>query len=186
MDALENKLDEALVKNAPVQLPENAKKWIVTYNPYITLVIGILGLLAAWGLWGAAHAVNDVVNTIDSAYRAYGIDTKLTRDANLGISFWIAWLSLLVQSVIMIAAYPGLKVRSKKRGWDLLFYGAIISLISGVFYGVYDSSIFSIIMRVIGSVIGFYFLFQVRSYYTGKQAKKAEVADKPAAKSTEK
>lgn len=35
LDNIEKSLDEALVKNAPFQLPKNFKDWLVKYLPYI-------------------------------------------------------------------------------------------------------------------------------------------------------
>lgn len=168
MDGLEKKLDEVFVKNAPVQLPENAKKWIVDYGPYIDLVLGILVLLGAWSLWQAGHYVNELVNYTDSVYRAKGLASSSLDTAELGASFWIAWVALLAQAIVMIAAFSGLKAR-KKQGWNLLFYGSLLSLISGLFYGLYDNSVFSIFARLVGSAIGLYFLFQIRSYYLDKK-----------------
>jgi hypothetical protein len=126
-------------------------------------------------LWRAAHYVDTLNDAIGRAYRDYGLkNTAVDTTADLSISFWLAWLSLLAQAVISIVAFPGLKIRSKKRGWDLLFYSAVISLVSGVLYALYDSSITSLISRLIGSAIGFYFLFQIRSYYLGKKTTAAE------------
>lgn len=177
MDALEKKLDEVFVKKAPIQIPANGKKWIVENSPYLSVLFGILGLLAAWSFWSAAHIVDDVATTIDSAYRVYKIEGLAA--PSIGPSFWIAWLALLVQSVIMITAYQGLKARSKTRGWNLLFYSSLISLVVGVFYGVYESSIVAIILRLIGSAAGLYLLFQIRGYYNGKITKEAETVDEP-------
>ena len=183
MDDIEKKLNEVFVTKAPVQLPEKAKKWIVEYSPYIGLVLGVLGVLAAMSLWRSAHYVNDFVKEVDRLYGDYGITGRSNRvSPDLGVSFWIAWMSLLSQAVISVIAFPGLKARSKVRGWNLLFYSAVISLVSGIFYGLYDSSVSSVIGRIIGSAIGFYFIFQVRSYYLGKKSTEGVSSPKPAAK----
>ena len=172
---LEKTLDEVFVKKAPFQLPENSKKWIVEYSPIIGAVIGVLGLLSAWGLWGAAHVVNRLVDYSNAISSAYGVHETVQ---HLTFSFYIAFIALLAMSLVHIAAYPGLKARSKAKGWNLLFYGAIISLVYDVFNAVYYGSIFNIIGSLIGSAIGLYILFQIRSYYTGK----VSVEKKPEAK----
>lgn len=171
LNKLEDKLNPVLTKDAPFQLPENAKKWIVEYSPIISAVIGVLGLLAAMSLWRAAHLVNDLVDFSNALSKAYG--TKETV-AKLGVSFYLSFAALLASSIIPIVAYPGLKAKSKKRGWDLLFISAIISLIYGVALAIYDTSVFSLISKLLGSVISLYFLFQIRSYYL--PGKKAETA----------
>ncbi len=170
LDTIENKFEEAFVKKAPFQLPENAKKWIVQYSPYIGLVLGILGLWAALLLWRAAHRVNELIEGLDAFTRAYGVNTGVD-EARLGVLFWLSFFALVAQSAVSIIAFPGLKERSKKRGWDLLFYSALFSLVYGVFNAFYDKSFMSLVSSLIGSVIGFYFLFQIRSYYTAKKEK---------------
>ena len=48
---LEDKMEEYLVKKAPIQIPENGKKALVQWMPWIALVFGVLSLLSALGLW---------------------------------------------------------------------------------------------------------------------------------------
>ena len=162
---LEKSLEQVFVKNAPYQLPEQAKKWIVRYSPIIGLIFGVLGLFATLALWNAAHLVT---NYTDTLYGNLGIDRPVK---TLGFSFYIALISLLISSVISILAYPGLKAHSKARGWNLLFYSALISLIYGVFNAIYQGGVFSLVTTFIGSAIGLYFIFQIRSFYNGKISK---------------
>ncbi len=181
MDSLEKKLDEVLVKKAPVQLPENAKKWIVEYSPYFGLAFGIIGLLMTLGFWGAGHTVNNFASNVDALNRAYGIETTVSTPS-LGITFWLALLALLGWSIINIVAFPGLKARSKAKGWNLLFYSTLVYALYDVFNAVYSSDIFSMIFPLVGIVVSLYFLFQIRSYYgTGKKVADKPVDSKPAA-----
>ena len=170
---LEDTLSPVFTKNAPVQLPENAKKWIVEYGPIIGAVLGIFGIIASLSLWSAAHTVNRLVDYSNAISKAYGTGETVK---SLGIFFYLSFASLIITSVISIAAYPGLKARSKSRGWDLLFLSAIISLIYSVLNAAYSFSFFNLLSSLVGSAIGLYFLFQIRSYYMG--AKKTD-APKP-------
>lgn len=160
---LEKKLDEVLGEKAPVQLPKNGREWIVKYSPWISLIIGIFGLLAAVGLWQAAHRVNQLVDFANELSATYGTQSVAT--THLGISFWLSLLLLVLTSVIAIVAFSGLKAR-KKIGWNLLFYSTLLNFVYGIVSLFYDGGgLSSLIGSLIGTTIGLYFLFQIRSYY---------------------
>lgn len=163
LQKIEDKLNPVFTKSSPVQLPENAKKWIVKYSPIIGLVIGILGLIAALSLWNAAHTVSSLVNYTNEISKAYGTGETVK---NVGITFYLSFFSLLVFSVIPIIAYPGLKARSKSRGWNLLFISALVSFIYGIFNAIYYGAFLNIISATIGAVISLFIVFQIRSYYS--------------------
>ena len=67
---------------------------------------------------------------------------------------------LLLEGVIMIVAFPALKKRAQ-RGWNLLFWSLVLSIVSSVL----SLSVFGVIQSVIGALIGYYFLYQMKSYY---------------------
>lgn len=159
---LEKKLDNLLGKNAPVQIPTKGREAIVKYSPWIGLVIGVLGLMAALGLWSAAHRVDKLVDYANSLTAAYG-GTVTTH--HLGLSFWLSLVFLVLTSVVAIIAFPPLKAR-KKTGWNLLFYSSILNFLYGVAQAVYyGGGIGSLVSSLLGTLIGFYILFQIRSYY---------------------
>lgn len=166
MYKLEKSMEDLFVKKAPFQLPENAKKMIVEWSPWINLVLGLFALWAAKWLWDIGH--NPVINYLNDLSRAFGGTEAVT--PTLGLFYWLAVLALVVEAVLMLISVPGLKARSKSRGWNLAFYGAIFNLVYGVLYMFtsYGGGVGRFISTLIGSVIGFYFLFQIRSYYTDK------------------
>lgn len=135
-------LDYYLVKKSPIQLPENAKAWIVKYGPWIDVVLLILTLpilLIALGI----SAVFLPFAGVAAPGAATGIG--------------ILWLVTLVQFGLMAAALPGLFAR-QMRGWMLVFYAQVISLVLNLLHG-------NIVGAILGAVIGFFILFQIRSYY---------------------
>lgn len=139
---LEDILDLYLVKKAPFQLPANVKEFIVKFGPYITLVLMILALpviLLALGLSAVLLP-------------AYGVATGV----GVGISATIGLVLAVVSLVLEAIALPGLFKRSKV-GWNFLFYALLVSVLSYIIH--LD------ILSVVFSVISFYFLFQIRSYY---------------------
>lgn len=139
---LEDMLDLYLVKKAPFQLPPSVKEFIVKFGPYITLVLMILALpviLLALGLSAVLLP-------------AYGVATGVSAGISATISLVLAIVSLVLEAI----ALPGLFKRSKV-GWNFVFYALLVSVVSYVIH--LD------IVSVIFSVVSFYFLFQIRSYY---------------------
>lgn len=176
MQDLEKKLDEVFVKNSPVQLPKGFKDWLVKYGPIIGLVFGIIGLFTALGLWKTAHTVNVLVDSVNELSRLYGTGETVDK---LNLWFYLAFASILVQSIIAIVAYPGLKERSKARGWNLLFYSQLIGIVCGLFSSIYYGNLFNFVTYLIGVVIGLFFVFQIRSYYNGhSESAKSEKTEK--------
>ena len=79
-------------------------------------------------------------------------------------SFAIMWLIaaafLLVGGIMELVAISPLKAR-KEKGWNLLFYALILNALSSIIrFNVSD-----IVSAIIGFLIGYYFLYQVKSYY---------------------
>lgn len=134
-------LTESWFAKAPA-LPQNAREILVRFAPVIALIFGILSIII--GISG------------------FGLMTAFLPFAFLGGasgygSGYIAAIVLLVTGVMMLAAYPGLKSR-KISGWNLLFWVEIINL-------VYNLVILNILGAIVGALISFYLLFQVKSYY---------------------
>ena len=142
-------LDYYLVKKAPFQLPDNAKEWIVKYGPWIAVVLILLGLpviLFALGL-----------GTILLPFGGYGYATGFTYFTIL----------VFVELALDIAALPGLFAR-RMQGWRLIFYARIIGVVSSLLMA-------NIIGALVGGLISFYILFQVRPLYEEKTEPTAQV-----------
>lgn len=143
---LEETLDLYLVKKAPFQLPANAKELIVKIAPWATLIILIITLplvLLAFGL-GALVAPFSFL-----AGPQYGVA--------YGTSYVISMVVLAVALIMEALAIPGLFARSMK-GWRLVYYSTLISLVSSLIQ-------FNIFGGLFSALIGLYFLFQIKSYY---------------------
>jgi len=145
-------------------LPKNVKDWFVKAWPILALIFGVLQLLAAWGLWNVGHLANNLINYANQLSNLSGTGVVVN---NLGFFYWVSLIVLVVDAVILLLAYPGLKARSL-RGWNMLFLGAVVNVVYGIFttFGSGYGNVGNLILALIGSAIGFYFLFQVRSYYT--------------------
>jgi hypothetical protein len=138
---LETTLNEYFVKKAPFQLPVGVKEFIVSFGPWITLVMLVLSLpiiLAAIGL-GAILAPFAVLGGANAA------------------AFTVGTVFSLATLVLEAMALPGLFKR-KKAGWNLLFYASLVS-VAGALVAL------ELVGAVLSAVIGWYFIFQVRSMY---------------------
>jgi hypothetical protein len=172
LQKLEAKLDELLNKKAPVKLPPDGRKALAGALWWIALIVGILQLWGAWALWNIGHIV-------DHSYTTYLSDVYGQTDAtlHLGLFYWVSFICLGVVAIMVLMAAPKLK-QMQKAGWNLLFYSmllnaafALLRLLSGV-----DGIFSGFFGAAIGAILGAYLLFQVRDYFTGKNAAHETVA----------
>ena len=66
-------------------------------------------------------------------------------------------MALLAQLALLVMALPGLFSR-KQASWQLLFYSQLVGFAASILTG-------SIVWALIGGLIGFYILFQLRALY---------------------
>lgn len=153
MQALEKMLDDVF-KNIP-PLPPEARKGLATAMPWLALASGVISLVVALSLYQAATRIDYI----------FGYATPVT-----GISqvIWAGIVVLVLQAVLSFVAFPALRT-NKKRGWDLMLLMALVSVVYGVIYNlfVYGVNVGGFIFSLIGSAVGLYLLFQVRSYFGG-------------------
>lgn len=138
---LEDTLNVYFGQKAPA-LPENIKEFIVKYGPWATLVLLILAAVPLLGLIGLGSALSPIAYMSGIQY---------------GMGFQITLAFTLVIIILEAIAIPKL-LKRQKSGWNLVFYASILSSISSLL----SRDIFGLI---IGTLISFYILFQVRSYY---------------------
>lgn len=141
LDQLNSVLDEYLVKKAPA-LPENIKEAIVKYGPYLIivgLVLSVPSLLLVLGIGAVAAPLVALGGVNTGAQFTFGI--------------LVSFVSLILQALSL----PGLFKRSLS-GWNFSYYSALISAIANLIS-------FNLGGLVIGALISFYILFQIKSYY---------------------
>lgn len=174
LNDLENGL-AGVYKGTP-KLGNDAKKSLVKVWPWLALVFGILQLLAAWSLWHWGHRVNSLVDYANSLSQAYGINAA-NSVAHLNIFYWLSFIVLLIDAVILLAAYSGLKNRTKQ-GWNLLFYSALLNGVYGIVSAFNNyGGVGSLIMQLVVTAVVLYFLFQTRDQYTGHKSATSRPAD---------
>jgi hypothetical protein len=162
LDSLEKSLRD-LYKDAPA-LPHSAKKVLVEWLPWINLVFGLLAILSAYSLWHWARVADNLVNSVNSLVQPY-----VAAPDRFSIMVWLGIILLLIQGVIMVAAYSPLKARQKP-GWDLLFYAVLINILYGVAVAFTDYGASHLVGSLIAAVVALYFLFQIRPFYVKKSS----------------
>ncbi len=146
MDQLEKYLEDLFTKKISYQLPVKVKETLVKITPWVTLIIIVLSLPAIFALFGLGSFV-----TTMGMYAGYGFSSR----------YYIGLIVLLVQVILMIMAFPGLQ-KHQLKGWRLIYYSDIISAVYALFSAY---TIGNFIWQLLGTAIGLYFLFQIKSYY---------------------
>ena len=139
LSQLDKLLDKYLVKKAPT-IPKQIKELIVNFGPYliiISLFFAIPSVLALFGL-----------NTLSIPMRSFG---------RLGFTYTLSTIVLLINLVLEVLALPGL-LKKQASAWKLIYYAALIN-------AVHSLLLFNLGAFLIGSLISFYILFQIKSYY---------------------
>jgi hypothetical protein len=163
---LENSLEGVFVKSAP-KLPENAKKMLVEWLPWINLVIGLLTLAAVYSLWHWAHVANSLINYANELSVSLGGDKVVSSRMSVGI--WLAIVVLAVEAVLLLTAFKATLDR-KKNGWDLMFYVALLNIAYGLVLVFTDyGTVGNFLWSLLGSAIGLYFLFQIKDKYLARK-----------------
>ncbi|MCL4397997.1 hypothetical protein M1403_03145 [Patescibacteria group bacterium] len=124
-------------------LPANVREILVKIAPWLALIFGILGILGSIAATGFLTAL--------SPFIALGGGVGLAAGSIVGA------VLALGSSVLMVMAFPGLRDR-KMSGWKLLFGSELVSVIASVVA-------LNLIGAIVGALIGFYLLYQVKSYY---------------------
>ena len=169
LQSLEKNLDDIFVKKAP-PLPAGGKKALVEYLPWINLILGLLALLVIYGLWHWAHVANGLINYANSLSAAYGGPSVST--GRMGFGIWLGLIVLAAEALLYIAAFPATRDR-KKSGWNLMFYALLLNVVYGVVIAFSSyGGVGSLISTLIGSAVGLYLLFQIRSSYSKAPAAK--------------
>lgn len=136
---LDKLFEDLFVKKAP-GLSGKVKEWLVKAIPWLALIFGIIavpGLLAAFG-FGAITAPFWILG------------------GGRTVGYLVGVLTSLAQVVMQLMAVSFLFKKAIK-GWQLLYWGTLLGLVSAIFH----ISGFGIIM----SAVSLYLLYQIKSYY---------------------
>lgn len=141
---LEATLDEYFGKKAPA-LPQNAKEIIVKIAPYLAIVSVILTLPAILLLLG--------LGSLATVLSPFGGVSSVTSVPTM----WFSIILLIPVVILEIMAIPGLFAKTAK-AWRFMYLAQLITVVSSLVQ-------FNIIGAILSALIGFYILFQVKSFY---------------------
>ncbi len=136
-----------MFESAP-HIPEKGRQVIVDIAPWLVLIFGglsALGLLSGGMMMGFATMFSGGFAVMYFA------------------SYLLPFVCSIISVVLMLSAFPGLKEK-KKSGWNFVFYSEVVSVVGGVL-GVLTGNVYLLVSTVIGALIGFWILFEIRSRY---------------------
>ncbi|MBU2592264.1 hypothetical protein KKD61_02290 [Patescibacteria group bacterium] len=136
---LDNFFEVLFVKKAPA-LPKKWQEWVVKALPWLTLAFGIL-------------AIPGLLNFFDSfrmTASQFGMAQRNMTGALINVTI------SAVQVVMELTAVSFLFKKAKK-GWHLLYWSSLLSIVGGIFY--FSGT------AILMTGVGLYFLYQVKSYY---------------------
>lgn len=143
--SLEENLNLYFGEKAPA-MPPNVKELMVKFAPWITLVLLVITLpavLIALGLGALAAPLAFLIGP------GYGVSSG----AAYTVGILILGLSVLLEALSL----PGLFKRTRQ-GWKYAYYATLVNVV-GSLIGL------NIVSAIITALVGFYILFQIRSYY---------------------
>lgn len=143
LKTLETEIEKVVLGKSIPALPDNVKEIIVKLSPWFALISMVMLLpliLAAFGI------------------SAVALPFSYLGGLHVGFGYTIGLVFSFGMIVLELMAIPGLFKRQEK-AWRLMFYSTLLSLVQQLIR-------FDVVGLVIGAVISFYFLFQVKSKYT--------------------
>jgi len=126
--------------------PKDVKDFIVSVSPWLALIFGVLAILSGVSAFGTLSVLSPFA-TIAGVHE-------------FGFITIVSTVILLIQGVIELLAFSPLKSKNVK-GWNLLYYSLILGIVSSVI----SLGVYSILMSIIWALVGYYFLYQIKSYY---------------------
>ena len=136
-------LDEYMVTKAPFQIPMGGKEFLTMIAPYLVIIGVVLFALSIPALLGIGAMMGGM--GLVGGYTSWGFAALISLIAGVITMGLEAW------------AVPGLFKRTRA-AWRLVFYATLVSFAGSVLS-------MNLVGAVIGGVIGWYILFQVKELY---------------------
>lgn len=127
-------------------LPKGATDFIVSVVPWLALIFGVLALLGGIAAFGLLSFFSPLAAVSGAGQYA--------------LTGLVASLILLLQGIIELLSFSPLRNR-RESGWNLVLFALVLSVVSSIFY----LNVFSVISSLFWALVGYYFLYQVKSYY---------------------
>jgi branched-subunit amino acid transport protein len=141
---IETNLQLYFGKKAPM-LPENLQMVLVKIAPYLA-ILGVIVTAPAILLLLGLGSFATLLSPLGGLQSVTSVPTM-----------WLSILLLIPVVILEAMAIPGLFKRTMT-AWKYLYWAQLIAFVSNILQ-------FNIVGAVIGAVIGFYVLFQIRNHY---------------------
>lgn len=148
VSALESSLASLFAKTP--HLPHNIVEILATIAPWLALLFGVLGVLALLPMLMLIPMASFSAPMM-GAVAAYGWYPMMI----------VGFFAGIVSTILNLLAFRPLLKRMKK-GWNLLFYSTLLSVVVTLVQIVFGSSG---ALSIVGSLIGLWLLFEVRNVY---------------------
>lgn len=154
---------EGIYASAPA-LPKNISENIAKVTPWLALVFAILQIIDVLSLGELLSQANRIEQLYDSSFNIQYAQIGLTPLEELFVYLGIALL--IIEIIILLTTVPKL-IRSEKAGWDRLFLVVLINILFAIVTLVTSNySIGNFLWNIAICGVGFYFLFQIRSFFS--------------------
>ena len=145
---------EGFFAKAP-HLPNNVRELIVKVSPYLAIIGIVFSIPAIFGLLGLGFVTAPfrMIGGYGAGLAAGGYGMM----GGFGAFWFLAGIFAIVNMVLLILAFPGLKSRSEK-GWRYVFYVALLGALQNLLS-------FNLVGLIIFTTLNLYILFEIKSHY---------------------
>lgn len=138
-------------------LPLGGRKWLAENVWWIGLVGLVLGVIGVWSVLAVTFWASTAL-TIYGGVAGAVVGSLAFVAVLIALAFSIVLLVLLGMAIMPLKA-------GMKKGWNLLFISALLSLASTVVAFLLSWNLGSFVMGLLSTAISGYFLFEIRSYF---------------------
>lgn len=165
------------VDKAPALSVDSKKKLLTRYLPLISLGLALIASVSIRSLWHDSHTNNALINYANNYGAAYGVP-KVPVVNNLTFGVWLGLITLAVEAIFYLGSFSGLRAMTKS-GWNFLYYALLVNIVYGVvmLFNSYGG-LSTLITTLIGSALGFYFIFEIRDRYLDESKTRARKSKK--------
>jgi len=135
-------------KNVP-HLPKDIVDFLVVITPWLALIGGVSSILGAISTASSGSALNRMGAIV-------GVHTGFS-----GYMLVTAIFALIIAALLLMAF--SLLKKKAKTGWTYLFWTNVVGIIQSIVYLILWQS--GIVSMILGAIIGFYILFEIRPQY---------------------
>ena len=141
------------MKDVP-HLPKGFTKWLAENSWWLTIVGVVFSVFGVFGILAAMTAGSALLVVVGAP--ALG--------GMFFVSSVVSLVGIGISVVAEVMAITPLKAM-KKRGWDLMFFVLLVSVVIGLLGGLLTANVGSVLFGLIGAAIGAYVLIELKQYF---------------------